>query len=134
MTDWMRQMFMLALAVFEGFCAYRLFQAFALPRLNQPRRSAVVIGVVWVLYHGVCLWGNWAFYPSSLWNFACGSFAGACISWEWNETRMVVCECFHDLDFNFQCWIIPFGGSAPRGDNLFFHSEDCESVPLSAQI
>ena len=52
MTDWMRQMFMLALAVFEGFCAYRLFQAFALPRLNQPRRSAVVIGVVWVLYHG----------------------------------------------------------------------------------
>lgn len=82
MTDWMRQMFMLALAVFEGFCAYRLFQAFALPRLNQPRRSVVVIGVVWVLYHGVCLWGNWAFYPSSLWNLAvylCLLFAAAMV-------------------------------------------------------
>lgn len=70
MTDFIRQIFMLALSVFEGFCMNRLFQAFVSPRWSGLRWSTGIIGAVWVLYHGICLWQNWAFYPSSVWNLA----------------------------------------------------------------
>lgn len=68
MTDSVRQIFMLALSVFEGFCIQILFSAFVQPRWKGQRWSAHAVGVVWVLYHGACLWMNWGFYSSSVWN------------------------------------------------------------------
>lgn len=68
MPDFLMEVFLIALYIFDGFCIQYLFQAFAQPRWNRQKWGEYLISVVWVMYHVICLTTNQNFYPSSIWN------------------------------------------------------------------
>lgn len=68
MSNCLSNLFLIALCMFEGFCLQYLFKAFVKPRWNIAKSSQYAIGVVWVLYHLICLATNVTFYPSSIVN------------------------------------------------------------------
>ena len=68
MPDFFLKFFMIALYIFEGLCIQRLFQTFAQPQWCKRKWSAYAVGVIWVIYHTICLTMNVHFYPSSVWN------------------------------------------------------------------
>lgn len=68
MPDFFLKLFMIALYIFEGLCIQRLFQTFAQPQWCKRKWSAYAVGVIWVIYHTICLTMNVHFYPSSVWN------------------------------------------------------------------
>lgn len=68
MPDFLMEVFLIALYIFDGFCIQYLFQAFAQPRWNRQKWADYSIWIVWVMYHVICLTTNQNFYPSSIWN------------------------------------------------------------------